>query len=517
MEELKEFLTCFRILGFSFKSIGALYCVHSSTVRKVLKGDITRSLKILRTHRKIEQGELKVEGSEILSLIREFFRIRQEIERREKERRERERGERERRERERQEREREIEEREIEEREREEREREERERLEREEKEREIDQPTPESTIIGVIGRGIKGIHFDNFTLQSITKCRPAPLTPSQQEHNQLSTKFQELQNQITSYLPFFYKPFEKMYLASEADILFIPGKTRTGNNEQREIFENEIIKNALNNGQPIMAVCGGHWQLAKALRARDIRSKVGDKIANFKIDNCKNPALQILNDFEITSQEELNQKGTSELDHWLSPQCLEIIGNGFLNSNQFINDLKSLRNETTTELFKSVKNHSARRMMNISKNGKRVTYNIQMHGLSLVKGTHLQEMMEEWNSSTNEFIPLDKIFTVNSVHWLAVNQAPAGTTTSAYSCHSDLIKNTKKENHDECVESISSTFGVPIIGTQWHPEASANNEKAIDKPNCRLINKMVKQCGFAFKVKRIAHKLLKDRKPILI
>lgn len=52
---------------------------------------------------------------------------------------------------------------------------------------------------------------------------------------------------------------------ADESGLLFIPGRPREGADKERRKYEKQLIKKALNRGQPILAVCAGSWQLWKA------------------------------------------------------------------------------------------------------------------------------------------------------------------------------------------------------------------------------------------------------------
>jgi gamma-glutamyl-gamma-aminobutyrate hydrolase PuuD len=160
--------------------------------------------------------------------------------------------------------------------------------------------------------------------------------------------------------------------------------------------------------------------------------------------------------------------------------------------------------------LLEEVKDHANSRMISLSTKNGHTTYNSMIHGLTWNNKSLLYNFLKYPPSSMQ----------VNSVHWKAVvcekeilERLPV--EIAAYS------KNTVSHNRknrcgaimvpqEKTVEGFSSRFGAPLIGVQWHPEASDRIEEMdgeLKNPstpyNQNLLIHMV-QAGKAYTFKQI-------------
>lgn len=125
------------------------------------------------------------------------------------------------------------------------------------------------------------------------------------------------------------------------------------------------------------------------------------------------------------------------------------------------------------------VKDHCASRMPNLNRQGT-VGYNTQIHRIELQNDGYILKaaMAYEQYQEQNPFPA------VNSVHWLAPGgEIPQGLDISARSLFDEALapqNRHQQQMHPEenVIECFESSYGAPILGVVWHPEAYTNNTK---------------------------------------
>lgn len=137
---------------------------------------------------------------------------------------------------------------------------------------------------------------------------------------------------------------------------------------------------------------------------------------------------------------------------------------------------------------------------------GNRAINNTQIHDTIVIEGSDLHKIMQVGDNTR---------FTVNSVHWKAVNpsQIPLNMRESAYSASNpDFHKKTRQGNQmkpeEGTIEAFESIYGAPIIGCQWHPEGYSENSQ-----HANLLKNMAK-AGDAYAAKRKMLRELSHRIP---
>ena len=117
-----------------------------------------------------------------------------------------------------------------------------------------------------------KGTHHDHYTLQKNASTRTCILKPSG-----LSTEpFNIYMKQVTHHLPFEIdvKTIDEETPSSrEFGLLFIPGASKQSYDhkdfQKRKDYQTSLIKKARLEGRPILAICGGCWQLWQEFEGR--------------------------------------------------------------------------------------------------------------------------------------------------------------------------------------------------------------------------------------------------------
>lgn len=155
------------------------------------------------------------------------------------------------------------------------------------------------------------------------------------------------------------------------------------------------------------------------------------------------------------------------------------------------------------TDIKVPVVNHANRRgMVTLNPSNGRVSRNEAIHEVEFVRESLMQSVIKQ---------PITRI-QVNSVHNFALNQKSLNETIMQVAARS--VANSTCKNKDNTVrrigshimnaegnvvEAIESIEGVPIIGTQWHVEAYADEQ---DNFNFSLIRYMI-LAGSAFDIKQ--------------
>ncbi|KAI8810971.1 hypothetical protein BJ742DRAFT_799379 [Cladochytrium replicatum] len=164
-----------------------------------------------------------------------------------------------------------------------------------------------------------------------------------------------------------------------------------------------------------------------------------------------------------------------------------------------------------------SVEGHASARMMTLNSMGS-VAHNSQMHRLSFESGTILSALDQLSRCGTT----VTERIRSNSVHNVAlIGTPPAGWTVSAKSVEPLLTNRHKTEPEEDVTEAIEAIFGVPMIGTQFHPEAysktkgkrKTTTESELDCAFHRSIIDYMAQCGNARLMKQfITTDLLREQ-----
>lgn len=200
-----------------------------------------------------------------------------------------------------------------------------------------------------------------------------------------------------------------------QGGLLVIPGRVhKTEEEPVRLSHEYKIIREALRQGQPILAVCAGAWRLVEQVR---IAMQHPDKLT----------------------------KSDQDLVKWH-------------NSHRTLVDVTD-------------HNYNGG-MIRLDSTGAFAVMNVQVHQIRTKRGTLLRDVME--GSGENSA----KSMSVNSVHWKAINpeKLPSFMQISAFSKEDpDVTIKSRSgklmEPDENAVEAIESKYGVPIFGIQWHPE----------------------------------------------
>jgi gamma-glutamyl-gamma-aminobutyrate hydrolase PuuD len=224
--------------------------------------------------------------------------------------------------------------------------------------------------------------------------------------------------------------------------------------NQVRQDHEEYILRQALQRGQPVLALCAGSWRLWQALWSINL-------YPDYKIDDQKRGHLE--------------------------------------------------------EMLKFVTDHSASRMMSLSQTNPKVCYNIMMHGLQLQKDSLLYGLLT-YKVGDKFIAPPDNIQVnsvhwkapqLNPRLNNSQGKCPFGIDVAATSKNTARLDHKNRsgrimEPEEEIIEAFSSFYGAPVIGIGWHPEASNKTDDSQMFPqfNHALIRKMAK-AGQAYHYKR--------------
>jgi GMP synthase-like glutamine amidotransferase len=114
--------------------------------------------------------------------------------------------------------------------------------------------------------------------------------------------------------------------------LLFIPGRPRTDEDQDRKLFEQQIIRKAMLKGRPILAVCGGAWRLWEAYggRTKEVKdhnynggmlrlNEYGVVTHNIPIHSIKTIPHTLLTSIMNKNFAEEIRKAVNSV-HWLAP-----------------------------------------------------------------------------------------------------------------------------------------------------------------------------------------------------
>lgn len=335
------------------------------------------------------------------------------------------------------------------------------------------------------------GALFDHRVLQEITNTRT--IASWDQEDKKKAVNW--LKDHVTT-LPYQLRFNIETESSSEGLIhsVFIPGVSSDNYNNPnayypRVKYEFSLLKQAFLRGQPILAVCGGAWELWRFchLISLNIHHKLQlipdpKKLSIAQSKNTDN-AIQFFSDPDQYEQAYNHAIEQAEED--------------------LIND--------RMRFLRSVDEHNYRRMPGLSTSDGGVTHNIQMHRIQLTnEAVWLMAAMQLRNSQLQP--------TVNSVHWQACDEAniPRNVSISAVSIEdSELAPYRHKEEEvkwapeENAIEAFEYNYGAPVLGIQWHAEAyfEKNESKKTEeeKKNCeqqRYILQYINSAGHTYQMR---------------
>ncbi len=314
-----------------------------------------------------------------------------------------------------------------------------------------------------------KGMLFDHMRVQDLTKFPTCTFVPKDSKvaakaekyfkealkDHSASLFFGKKNGDISKYPP-------NVQGCADFGLLIIPGRVHKIENEPiRLAHEYEIIRGALNRGQPILGICAGTWRLYEQL-------------------------------YVWTKMPSQLNKSPEKLSAW----------------------------HIDKETLIDVKDHNCNNgMIRLDVNGVQASYNVQIHDILIRKASLLKAAMKG-----NTYLKGDGVYkknvdstqTVNSVHWKAVNEdrLPKNVVVSAEAmqCPDIEIKartGLQMKPQEEIAEAFENVFGAPVMGIQWHPEGYN-----IKSSHANVIKYMA-EAGSAYAAKRKMLKELLDKSTI--
>lgn len=225
--------------------------------------------------------------------------------------------------------------------------------------------------------------------------------------------------------------------------LLVIPGRARAVENEPYRLdHEYRVIRQALNRGQPILAICAGVWRLWNQLMISNVNPDLADK----------KPAAM---------------------------------------------DEKFKAWPTTIP----AKDHCYSTMIQLDRFGVEPCKDKIVHLNDIVPGSHLQDMV----SRVTRKVKVMEVNSVHWAA-VNPRYVPDNVRVSAYSrAHPDVHfltrQGTVSEPAEGTVEAFETIHGAPVIGLQWHPEG-CKRDKTSYRPSRRAIISMAK-AGDVYYAKR--------------
>lgn len=290
-------------------------------------------------------------------------------------------------------------------------------------------QDKPVDSPIGIIHRDDNkggGSYYDHLTIQTLTNSCTYALCKNDSVLAKNTAESYKSQEVITRKLPKGYPEMQEKP-SNNYGALFIPGfspSSKIGNRQaafkDRNQHSYNAIRYALLRGQPILAVCGGMWELAYAYHKQ---SK-------------------------------------------------------FANKNQANKDTDTHDCRDFEKLLIEANGHSYRGgMPRITASG-RVGHNKDIHTVQLKKNTLLRAAMQP-----NKHSSLPQTIPVNSVHRYALNREYLRQTNLKVSALATRSQDLEAANfcppapdHAEAIEPSDDYISAPVLGIQWHPEAYVDN-----------------------------------------
>lgn len=237
-----------------------------------------------------------------------------------------------------------------------------------------------------------------------------------------------------------------------ECGLLIIPGRARAVEHEPFRLrHEYSIIREAINRGQPILAICAGVWRLWNQL---------------IVMNNHPNAASR--------DPEKLDAR----LNQW--PTVIP------------------------------AKDHCYSTMIRLDKLGVEPSHDKIIHLNTIQPGSHLQDMMSlrgpkvseievnsvHWQAINPEFMPHNVICSAYSKTHRGVNFQTRQSTPS--------------QPEENIVEAFETIYGAPVIGLQWHPEGCSRKKSSYHA--ARKAIAAMAQAGDAYFAKRSMLRELESR-----
>lgn len=335
------------------------------------------------------------------------------------------------------------------------------------------------------------GALFDHRVLQEITQTKTVVTWDKTDKKKSVNW----LQDYITSL------PYQLKFGVELADTtsgimhsLFIPGVSSDNYNHptayyQRVKYEFSLLKQAFQKGMPVLAVCGGAWELWRFCHL--ISEELTQK---FRL---------IPDEKKRAKEEAINAK--TQVRFFSDPNEY---------SQAYDTAVESAEEEilqNRTRFLRTVSEHGYRRMPGLSATDGGVTHNIQMHRIRLQReALFLMAAMQIKNINDRP--------AVNSVHWQACDERliPNSIHVSAHAEQDhELAPYRNKEEGNKwlpeqnSIEAFELKYGAPMLGIQWHPEAYFEKNEGKKTPaeqvNCeqqRRILQYINRAGHTYQMK---------------
>jgi len=292
-----------------------------------------------------------------------------------------------------------------------------------------------------------QGMLFDHMRFQQITQFPTRTLVPSDQAlEKKIEGVFFSVLKQHPAQLPYgeknpdqiTYPPFVQS--SAGAGLLLIPGRVRAVEDEPiRLIHEYQVIRGALNRGQPILAVCAGLWRVWEQMV---VWTKYPDEM-NLPAQN---------------------------LSHWHE------------------------KNKTLVD----VKDHNYNGgMIRLDALGTGASYNVQIHDIVVRPNTMVGAPLKSQNYRTTANSVHWKA--VNPQKG-PKNITISATSASNPSLQKKSRQGDWMQPEEGAAEAFESTFGAPIMGLQWHPEGYKTTDAGGFHSK---VVKFMAQAGSAYAAKR--------------
>lgn len=258
------------------------------------------------------------------------------------------------------------------------------------------------------------GMVYDHLRFQAVTDHWTCPLAPQQQ----LAVVEQLFKNAVENHGVAFpveltpKRPYHRPNVAAvcnSAGLLVVPGRVRAIEDEPvRFAFETRVIREALNRGQPILAICAGAWRLFDGLK------------------------------------------------EWIDMPKAKMTAKQWKNMASIV----------------EVKDHVYSKMIGLKKNNVEASDNVQIHGVNFVKGSLVQTMVSRKGYKQNSAQVNSVHWNAVNPKSLPMNVAISAHSATDERITLKNRRGDWMEPTEDSVEAFEMMFGAPVVGIQWHPEA---------------------------------------------
>ena len=270
---------------------------------------------------------------------------------------------------------------------------------------------------------------------------------------------------------------------------------------KRREIFEQKLVKKALEKGIPVLGVCAGSWLVATCFE--------GSKTS--AITTMKGPEAYRLHD-QAGWRPPIMAGGTEINRSRVDVHSVQIAPGTMLHSiaknasswtpkkdkeNKLLKQLQYQKISSSPEISLSIRdkkeiNQSAgyhltfdsinkewqlsyfkRDTANLIENAKEIKLSETPVDIDMIKGLRdflanktLAEAQKQHDEIT-DIISNNQLMFVNSTHWRVVVQ---DEKLGKIDRHDQLIVSAIEPTY-KTIEAFETRFGVPVMGIQWHPE----------------------------------------------